>query len=115
MCHRAQYEAALDPACGSRTNAGTTLGSWDTGVRAARPENTTAAFRYAAEAGVDVIELDMVVTSDDRIVVSHDVTVNLRYAGIKVFSGTTDDPQVWKKLIEMGVDGIPTDNPAGLI
>jgi len=33
----------------------------------------------------------------------------------KVFSGTTDDPQVWKKLIEMGVDGVLTDDPAGLI
>jgi Glycerophosphoryl diester phosphodiesterase len=249
------------------------------GARAARPENTMAAFRYAADVGVDVLELDMVVTSDDRIVISHDVTVNLEIcrlpsgqpkppvyirdltlaelqrfdcgatrnpaypeqktvpgermplldevfrefkdktklqfmietkmapedsgravapehfarlvyeiirrhgmqdrvilqsfdhrtlremkkldsrirlcmlnprkhlgdyvtpakelgahyqfinwsviqpedvkalhaAGIKVFSGTTDDPQVWKKLIAMGVDGIVTDNPAGLI
>src|SRR5690349_3981301 len=42
------------------------------GARAMRPENTLPAFQYAIKAGVDVLELDMAVTKDDVIVVSHD-------------------------------------------
>jgi glycerophosphoryl diester phosphodiesterase len=37
-----------------------------------RPENTIPAFQYAIDAGVDVLELDMAVTKDNVIVVSHD-------------------------------------------
>jgi glycerophosphoryl diester phosphodiesterase len=42
------------------------------GARAVRPENTLAAFNYAIEAGVDVLELDLRVTRDNVLVVSHD-------------------------------------------
>jgi glycerophosphoryl diester phosphodiesterase len=42
------------------------------GARAMRPENTLPAFRYAIDAGVDVLELDMAVTRDNVVVVSHD-------------------------------------------
>jgi glycerophosphoryl diester phosphodiesterase len=42
------------------------------GARAMRPENTLPAFEYAIDAGVDVLELDMAVTKDNVIVVSHD-------------------------------------------
>src|SRR5579871_459945 len=42
------------------------------GARALRPENTLPAFEYAIEQGVDVLELDMAVTKDNVIVVSHD-------------------------------------------
>src|SRR3954470_10827590 len=42
------------------------------GARAMRPENTIPAFRYAIEHGVDVLELDMNVTKDGVVVVSHD-------------------------------------------
>jgi glycerophosphoryl diester phosphodiesterase len=42
------------------------------GARAVRPENTLPAFRYAIDAGVDVLELDMAVTKDNVVVVSHD-------------------------------------------
>jgi glycerophosphoryl diester phosphodiesterase len=42
------------------------------GARARRPENTLAAFRYALEQGVDALELDLAVTADDVLVVSHD-------------------------------------------
>jgi glycerophosphoryl diester phosphodiesterase len=42
------------------------------GARAMRPENTLPAFEYAIAAGVDVLELDMAVTKDNVIVVSHD-------------------------------------------
>jgi glycerophosphoryl diester phosphodiesterase len=42
------------------------------GARALRPENTMAAFEYAIEQGVDALELDLGVTRDDVVVVSHD-------------------------------------------
>lgn len=42
------------------------------GARAMRPENTIPAFEYAISLGVDVLELDMAVTKDNVIVVSHD-------------------------------------------
>ncbi len=42
------------------------------GARARFPENTIPAFEYAIRAGVDVLELDMAVTKDNIIVISHD-------------------------------------------
>jgi glycerophosphoryl diester phosphodiesterase len=42
------------------------------GARALRPENTMPAFEYALKEGVDVLELDMYVTKDGVVVVSHD-------------------------------------------
>jgi glycerophosphoryl diester phosphodiesterase len=46
------------------------------GARAVRPENTLPAFEYAIGLGVDVLELDMAVTKDDVVVISHDPIVN---------------------------------------
>ncbi|MBI4348976.1 MAG: glycerophosphodiester phosphodiesterase [Elusimicrobia bacterium] len=46
------------------------------GARWVRPENTLAGFRYALEAGVDTLELDLHVTRDDVLVVTHDPFVN---------------------------------------
>ena len=45
------------------------------GARARRPENTMPAFEYAIAQGVDVLELDMAVTKDGVLVVSHDPTL----------------------------------------
>jgi glycerophosphoryl diester phosphodiesterase len=42
------------------------------GARAMRPENTLPAFEYAIVQGVDALELDMAVTKDNVLVVSHD-------------------------------------------
>src|SRR3954465_5572267 len=42
------------------------------GARAMRPENTIPAFEYAIAQGVDALELDMAVTKDGVVVVSHD-------------------------------------------
>jgi glycerophosphoryl diester phosphodiesterase len=42
------------------------------GARARRPENTIAGFEYAIGVGVDAIELDVHVSSDDVVVVAHD-------------------------------------------
>src|SRR4051812_15830061 len=46
------------------------------GARAKFPENTLPAFRYAIEAGVDYLELDLAVTKDGKLVVSHDPHVS---------------------------------------
>src|SRR5438067_6084358 len=42
------------------------------GARGVRPENTVPAFEYAIQAGVDALEMDMAVTKDNVIVISHD-------------------------------------------
>lgn len=40
------------------------------------PELTLAAFEAAVEAGADRIEMDLAITSDDEVVLMHDVSVN---------------------------------------
>src|SRR5262245_6065646 len=42
------------------------------GARALRPENTIPAFEYAIAQGVDVLELDLGITKDGVVLVSHD-------------------------------------------
>ena len=46
------------------------------GARAMRPENTIPAFEYAIEAGVDFLEMDVAVTKDNVLVISHDPHIN---------------------------------------
>ncbi len=46
------------------------------GARAMRPENTLPAFEYAITVHADVLELDLAVTRDDVLVVSHDPVLN---------------------------------------
>lgn len=46
------------------------------GARAVFPENTLPAFEHAIEAGADVLELDLAVTRDNVLVVSHDPVLN---------------------------------------
>jgi glycerophosphoryl diester phosphodiesterase len=46
------------------------------GARWARPENILSAFRYALEAGVDTLELDLHATKDDVLVITHDPQLN---------------------------------------
>ncbi len=45
------------------------------GGRSLGPENTVHTFRLAAELGVDVLEMDLRVTADNRLVVFHDATL----------------------------------------
>lgn len=49
------------------------------GARALRPENTLPAFEYALQQGVDVLEMDLAVTRDDVLVVSHDARMNRKF------------------------------------
>ena len=46
------------------------------GGRDARPENTLAAFAYALELGVTTLEMDMQLTRDGHVVISHDPWLN---------------------------------------
>ncbi|GGK26823.1 glycerophosphodiester phosphodiesterase [Salinarimonas ramus] len=46
------------------------------GARGLAPENTLAAIDQALAIGVDTLELDLVVTADDVLVVHHDLTLN---------------------------------------
>ena len=46
------------------------------GARGLRPENTLAAFTVALEIGVPALELDVGVTADGVVVVSHDPELN---------------------------------------
>jgi len=46
------------------------------GARAMRPENTIPAFRYAIDVGVDFLEMDVAVTKDNVLVISHDPHMN---------------------------------------
>jgi len=46
------------------------------GARGLLPENTIAGFELAAQMGVTTLELDVVVTQDDELVISHDPTLN---------------------------------------
>ena len=40
------------------------------------PSNTLYAFKRATKAGADMLELDVGITKDDRVIVSHDTTLN---------------------------------------
>ncbi|MFD2719289.1 glycerophosphodiester phosphodiesterase family protein [Hymenobacter monticola] len=46
------------------------------GCRGLRPENTLPAFLHALELGVDTIELDVVISADHQVVVSHEPWFN---------------------------------------
>lgn len=46
------------------------------GCRGLRPENTIPAFIHAMEWGVDVLELDVVITGDSQVLVSHEPMMN---------------------------------------
>ena len=46
------------------------------GARGLLPENTMAGFELAAQMGVTTLELDVVVTLDDELVISHDPALN---------------------------------------
>lgn len=65
------------------------------GARAMRPENTLPAFEYAIEQGVDCLELDMAVTKDNVVVVSHDPRMNPAFA---------TGPTAPKAIREMALD-----------
>jgi glycerophosphoryl diester phosphodiesterase len=63
------------------------------GARALRPENTLPAFELALELGVDVLELDLAVTKDDVLVLSHDLYAS---SVICQFDDGAEIPKDWR-------------------
>jgi len=63
------------------------------GARAAMPENSLPAFEYALAQGVDALELDLAVTKDNILVVSHDPEMNA-----KICSGPAGSPHVIREM-----------------
>ncbi len=63
------------------------------GARALRPENTLPAFEYAIAAGVDVLEMDLAVTRDNILVVSHDAEMNPKFC-----QGPAGAPRVIRQM-----------------
>ncbi len=51
------------------------------GLSARHPENTISAFRAAIEAGAEMVELDVTLSSDGRVVVLHDATLERTTSG----------------------------------
>src|SRR6201992_90580 len=77
---------------GATLNAETILVHGHRGSRATRPENTIPAFEYAIQHGVDVLELDLAVTKDNVLVVSHSPFVTSDFPGERVCAGPTLPP-----------------------
>jgi len=69
---------AIGPASAQTTSAGPRRIDLQghRGARGLRPENTLPAFEYALTQGVTTLELDVVATRDDVLVISHDPALN---------------------------------------
>ena len=57
------------------------------GARLDRPENTIPAYRSAVEVGANFIEIDIRTTSDGRLVLMHDRTVDCTTTGAGLLAG----------------------------
>ncbi len=66
------FAIALAPLASLAAEAPRILVHGHRGARARRPENTIPAFEYAIAQGVNALEMDMAVTKDNVIVISHD-------------------------------------------
>ena len=62
------------------------------GSRATRPENTIPAFEYGIQHGADVLELDLAVTKDNVLVVSHFPFITPDHPGERVCVGPPVPP-----------------------
>jgi glycerophosphoryl diester phosphodiesterase len=62
------------------------------GGAALMPENTFPAFDHAVDLGVDWLEFDIEMTSDDRLIVQHDGTINPAYCSSDRGSGVAGTP-----------------------
>jgi glycerophosphoryl diester phosphodiesterase len=76
----------------SSSNAQTILVHGHRGSRATRPENTIPAFEYAIQHGADVLELDLAVTKDNVLIVSHFPMITPDHPGERVCIGPETPP-----------------------
>jgi len=77
-----------------KTENGPALNVAHRGGRNLAPENTMIAFNKAVQMGVDVLEMDIVMTSDNILVTNHDVTIDRTSDGSgSVYQYTFDELQ----------------------
>lgn len=74
------------------------------GARAFYPENTLQAFCKAAELGVRVLELDLLLSKDAKIVVSHDPWVNASHFSGEPAARYAEDVESRSLLFQMNYD-----------
>src|ERR1700743_3619365 len=91
---------------GAALNAETILVHGHRGSRATRPENTIPSFEFAIQHGADVLELDLAVTKDNVLVVSHSPYLTQQ---------VSDDPHVAAALANERVCAGPALPPGTLI
>ncbi len=91
------------------------------GARDERPENTLAAFGHALSVGVSTLELDLAITRDGQVVVSHDSRVSPHLARDKAgrwlegSSGPLIYDLTYDELRDFDVGGINPLNPYWLL
>ena len=103
------------------------------GAAALAAENSLEAIEAAAAHGLDAVELDVLRAPDGALVLAHGpeltpgaATLNWTVAspaavaachgaGAAVFFWTVNDAQMARTLVEMGADGIITDDPGILL
>ncbi len=83
------------------SNAQTILVHGHRGSRATRPENTIPAFEFAIQHGADVLELDLAVTKDNALVVSHSPFITPDYPGERVCIGPETPPHTAIRMLTL--------------
>lgn len=76
------------------------------GDRGFYPENTLPAFYSAIDKGADVIELDLVISKDKKVVVSHDTFMHSAYISWPNGKPVTNEEQKKSNLYQMTYDSI---------
>lgn len=76
------------------------------GDRGYYPENTLPAFYSAIDKGADVIELDLVISKDKKVVVSHDTFMHSAYISWPNGNPVTKEEQKKSNLYQMTYDSI---------
>ena len=76
------------------------------GDRGYFPENTLPAFYSAIDKGADVIELDLVISKDKKVVVSHDTFMHSAYISWPNGNPVTKDEEKKSNLYQMKYDSI---------
>lgn len=76
------------------------------GDRGSLPENTIPAFISAVKKGVDVIELDVVISKDKKVVVSHEPFMHSLYVLTPSGDSISEEKQVNFNLYKMSYDSI---------
>jgi len=76
------------------------------GDRGNFPENSIPAFLSAVKKGVDVLELDVVISKDQKVVVSHEAFMSSQYMSDFAGNAVTKDKEKSFNLYEMTYDSI---------